>query len=180
MWDPTDEEIEAMTPQQRRELIIRLERRMSELIEPSMAARVRRARLWLMVGGSLAMIPWIAFLAITLPDRYVAANWAVTWVGFDALLVTLMAATAYLGSRRRVLVVLTAFATAVMLVCDAWFDLTTAGPGDIWLSAGVAIFAELPLAALLISGTLRLMQTMGSRLWLLTPGMRLWNLELPL
>lgn len=171
MCELTDEQIEAMTPQQRRELIIRLERRMSDLVDPSMAARVRRARLGFMVGGSLALIPWIVFLAVTLPDRYVAANWPVTWVGFDALLVTLMLDTAYLGSHRRALVVLTAFATAVMLVCDAWFDITTAGPDDRWLSVCVAIFAELPLAILLILGTLRLMKTMGSRLWLLTPGM---------
>lgn len=179
MWELTDEQIEAMTPQQRRDLIVRLERPVSDLVRPGMTARVRRARLAFMVGGSLALIPWIVFLAVTLPDRYVVSNWPVTWVGFDALVVTLMAATAYLGSRRRVLVMLTAFATAVMLICDAWFDVTTAGSDAIWLSVCVAIFAELPLATLLILGTLNMMRIMGSRLWLLAPGVRLWNLELP-
>jgi hypothetical protein len=171
----TDEQIEAMAPQERRDLIIRLERPVSDLINPA----ARRARLGVMVGASLALIPWIVFLGFNLPDRYVVSNWPVTWLGFDALLVTLMAATAYLGARRRLLIVLTAFATAVMLICDAWFDVTTAGPDDIWLSVVVALCAELPFAALLILGTLRLMRTMGSRLWLLMPGMHLWNLQLP-
>jgi hypothetical protein len=179
MWELTDEQIEAMTPQERRELIIRLERPMSDFVNPGTAARVRRARLGFMVGGSLALIPWIMYLAVTLPNRYMVANWSVTWVGFDALLVTLMAATAYLGSRRRVLVVLTGFATAVLLICDAWFDVNTAGPDDIWRSVCVAVFPELPLAVLLIFGTLRLMRMMGGRLWLLPPGAHLWNLELP-
>ena len=109
MWKLTDEQIEAMTPEERRELIIRLERPVSDLVNPV----ARRARLGIMVGGSLALIPWILFLWVTLPDRYVVLNWPVTWVGFDVLLVALMAATAYLGARRRLLIVLTAFATVV-------------------------------------------------------------------
>ncbi|CNI72211.1 Uncharacterised protein [Mycobacterium tuberculosis] len=48
-----------------------------------------------------------------------------------------------------------------------------------WRSVFVAAFAELPLAVLLISGTLRLMRMMGGRLWLLPPDGHLWNLELP-
>ena len=179
MWELTDDQIDAMTPQERRDLIIRLGRPVSDLVHPVTAARVRRARLGIMVGGSLALIPWIVFLAATLPDRYLVLNWPFTWVGFDALLVTLMAATAYLGSRRRALFVLTAFATAVMLVCDAWFDITTAGPDDIWRSVCAAMFAELPLATLLILGTLRLMRVMGSRFWLHERGVRVWKLELP-
>ena len=175
----TDRQIEEMTPEQRRDLIIRLERPMSDFITPSIAARVQRARLGLMVGGSLALIPWIAFLGVTLPGRYLVSNWPVIWIGFDALLIALMVTTAYLGWRRRVLVVLTAFATAIMLICDAWFDITTANPGDRGVSICVALFAELPLAALLIAGTMRLMQMMGRRLWLVTPGVHLWSLELP-
>lgn len=179
MWELTDEQIELMTPKERRELIIRLERPTSDLVPAGTAARVRLARLWFMVGGPLALIPWIVFLAVSLPDSYLVSNWRTIWIGFDAVLVALMAATAYLGSRRRVFVVLTAFATAVMLICDAWFDINTAGPEDFWRSVLVAVFAELPLAALLILGTLRVMRVMGSRLWLLEPGMHLWNLEIP-
>ncbi|BBZ38379.1 hypothetical protein MCNS_14420 [Mycobacterium conspicuum] len=83
----TDAQIDAMTPQQRRELIVRLQRPISDFVDPELAARVRRARLRVMVGGSLALIPWIVYLTVTLPDRYLVSNWPVTWVGFDALLV---------------------------------------------------------------------------------------------
>ena len=41
-----------------------------------------------MVGGSIAMIPWLVYLSLTLPDNYVAHNWPATWVGFDILLVS--------------------------------------------------------------------------------------------
>jgi hypothetical protein len=179
MGELTDEQIQAMTPLQRRELIVRLERPIAELVSPVMAARIPRIRLGVMAIGSLVLIPWIVFLAVTLPDRYVVSNWPITWVGFDVLLVALMVTTAYLGARRRVLVVLPAFATAVMLICDAWFDIITAGPDDIVLAVCGAVFAELPLAALLIFATLRVMRLLAARLWLLTPGAHLWQLELP-
>jgi hypothetical protein len=175
MWPPTDEQIQAMSPEERRDLIRRLERPVSDRINPA----TRRARVRVMVAGSLALIPWMLFLWANLPDRYLVTNWPLTWVGFDSLLIALMAATAYLGARRRLLIVLTGFATAVMLLCDAWFDVTTAGPHDIWVSVVTAVCAEVPLAGLLMLGTLRLMRTMASRLWLLTPDMHLWHLQLP-
>jgi hypothetical protein len=44
-----------------------------------------------------------------------------------------------------------AAATGTMLVCDAWFDVTTSRPGDELLQAiGSAGLAELPLAALCV------------------------------
>ncbi|ORA12730.1 hypothetical protein [Mycobacterium arosiense] len=173
MWPPTDEQIQAMPPQERRDLIRRLERPVSERIDPA----TRRARVRVMVAGSLALIPWMVYLWATLPVRHLVTNWPFTWVGFDSLLIALVAATAYLGARRRI--VLTAFATAVMLICDAWFDVTTAGPHDVSVSVVTAVCAEVPLAGLLILGTVRLMRTMASRLCLLTPDMYLWQLELP-
>jgi hypothetical protein len=179
MSELTDQQIDAMTPLQRRDLIIRLQRPIADLVSPVTAARIRRIRLGLMVSGSLALIPWVVFLAVSLPDRYVVSSWPLIWVGFDVLLVALMATTAYLGLRRRLLVLLTGFATAVMLICDAWFDVMTAGPNDMVLAVCTALLAELPLAALLILGTLRLMRVLAARLWLLTPGAHLWQLELP-
>lgn len=32
----------------------------------------------------------------------------------------------------------------MLLVCDAWFDIVTAQPGDRWLWIATAIFGELP------------------------------------
>ncbi|ORB72896.1 hypothetical protein [Mycobacterium scrofulaceum] len=174
----SDAQIAALTPEQRRQLISRLEQPVSDLIDPALLARVRRIRLSLMVGGSMAMVPWLGYLSVTLPENYVAHNWPVTWVGFDLLLVGFMLATATLGYLRRQLLVPAAFTTGVLLICDAWFDLTTAGPRDVWLSVTTALLIELPLAAFLIFSAQRLMRLTMMRLWLLDPAMPLWRLPL--
>jgi len=175
---PSDAQIAALTPEQRRELIRRLEQPLSDLIDPAFLSRIRRVRLSLMTGGSIAMIPWLGYLSMTLPANYVAHNWPLTWIGFDVLLMAFMVATAVLGYLRRQVLIPAAFTTGVLLVCDAWFDLMTAGPTDVWLSVATALLIELPLAAFMIVSALRLMRLTMKRLWLLDPGMRLWDLPL--
>ena len=174
----TDAQIAALTPQQRRDLITRLEQPLGDVIDPEFLARVRRIRLSLMIGGSMAMVPWLGYLSVTLPENYVAHNWPITWIGFDVLLVGFMLTTAVLGYLRRQLLVLAAFTTGVLLICDAWFDLMTAGPKDIWLSVITALLVELPLAIFMITSAVRIMRLTMMRLWLLHPGMRLWQLPL--
>lgn len=174
----TDEQIAALTPAQRRDLITRLEAPLSDVIDPVLLARIRRIRLGLMIGGSIAMIPWLIYLAMTLPDSYIARNWVLTWVGFDVLLVGFMIATAILGYLRRRILMLAAFTSGVLLICDAWFDLMTAGPDDIWLSLVTALGIEVPLAIFMIRGAQRIMRLTMMRLWLLDPGTRLWQVPL--
>jgi hypothetical protein len=174
----TDAQIAALTPEQRRELISRLEQPLSDLIDPVFLTRVRRIRLGLMIGGSIAMIPWLVYLSMTLPDNYVAHNWPATWVGFDILLVGFMLATAVLGYLRRQLLTFAAFTSGVLLICDAWFDLMTAGPKDLWLSVVTALLIEVPLAIFMITGAQRIVRLTMMRLWRLDPGMRLWQLPL--
>lgn len=173
----SDAQIAALSPAQRRELISRLELPLHELEDPEVLARMRRIRLGLITGGCIVLIPWIGYLAMTLPQKYVANNWPVTWVGFDILLVAFMAATAYFGFRRRRLLVLSAFTTGVLLICDAWFDLLTAGPDDAWLSVITAMLIEVPMAVLLIRGALRLLRVTMARL-LVDPDMRVWRIPL--
>src|ERR1700757_5054996 len=96
----TDAQIAALTPEQRRELISRLERPLSDVIDPVLLGRIRRIRLSLMIGCSIAMIPWLVYLSLRLPEEYVAHNWTATWVGFDILLVVFMLATALFGYLR--------------------------------------------------------------------------------
>ncbi|HUH72017.1 MAG TPA: hypothetical protein VLZ05_26025 [Mycobacterium sp.] len=174
----TDAQIAALTAEQRRELISRLEQPLSDVIDTAFLNRVRRIRLSLMVGGSIAMIPWLGYLSVTLPENYVAHNWPATWVGFDVLLVAFMLATAAFGYLRRQVVLLAAFTSGVLLICDAWFDLMTAGPDDVWWSVVTALLIEVPLAIFMISGALRIMRLTMTRLWMLDPGMRLWHLPL--
>jgi hypothetical protein len=174
----SDAHIAAMSAAERRELIQRLERPIDELLPAPVLTRVRRVRLVLMVGAMIGLAPWIVYLAYSLPDKYVAHNWPVTWVGFDILLLLFMAATALLGLLRRQLLILTAFTTGVLLFCDAWFDVMTAGPTDRTLSILTAVLGELPLAALLITGALRILRLTATRLYFLDPGMPLWRIPL--
>ena len=174
----SDAQIAAMSAAERRELITRLERPIGELVTESTFVRIRRVRRALMAGAIVGLIPWIVYLSITLPDRYIANNWIATWVGFDTLLLLFMASTAVLGLLRRQLLILTGFTTGVLLVCDAWFDVMTAAPADRWLSVLTATLGELPLAAVLITGALRILRLTATRVYALDPGMPLWRIPL--
>jgi hypothetical protein len=175
----SDAAIAAMSAAQRRDLISRLELPLAEAFpRPGGFERVRRARLGLMVAGTAVLIPWIIYLAFTLPDTYVAQNWVATWVGFDSLLVVFMVATVILGFLRRQVLILTAFTTGVLLICDVWFDIMTARSDDMRLSILTAVFGAVPLAVVLIGGTLRIMRLTAIRLWLLDPSTHLWRLPL--
>lgn len=174
----SEEQIAAMSHEERRELIMRLARASATIVPVPQARRIRRRRLVLNITAVLVLLPWIVYLALQLPDHYVARNWATAWVGFDVLLLVMFALTAILGLLRRQLLVLTAFGTGVLLICDAWFDVITAAPSDRWFSAATALLVELPVAALLIGGALRLTKISAERLWLLEPGQPLWTVPL--
>ncbi|WP_068183720.1 hypothetical protein [Mycobacterium sp. UM_CSW] len=122
---------------------------------------IRRIRAWLALCAAITLIPWTVYLALTLPQDYTAQHWQATWVGFDTLLLAFMVATAVLGFLQHQLLTLFAFTTGVLLVCDAWFDVLTAEAGDLCLSALIAGVVELPLAAVLILGTLRIARLQG-------------------
>jgi len=174
----SDAQIAAMSPAERRQLIRRLERPLSELMPIAVARRIRWGWLGIMIGGTLVLIPWVVYLSFALPDDYLVHDWTATWVGFDLLLLALMAATVVFGMLRRQVMLLTAFATGILLVCDAWFDLMTAGSGDFWVAVLTAALGDLPLAAVLITGTLRLIRFSAIRVWLLEPRTPLWRLPL--
>jgi hypothetical protein len=83
-----------------------------------------------MTLGAAVLVPWTAYLGVSLPNRYVARHWTLTWVGFDVVLIVMFGSTAVLGLLRRQLVVVTAFSSGVLLLCDTWFDITTANAHD--------------------------------------------------
>src|ERR1700722_13287334 len=137
------------------------------------SGQIRRIREWLALCSAIALIPWTVYLGLTLPQSYNAQHWWLTWVGFDLLLVAFMVATAVFGFMRHHLLTLFAFATGVLLVCDAWFDVLTAKRGDFAVSALTAVLGELPLATVLIIGSLRIARLQvfpSARLWWPLPG----------
>lgn len=118
--------------------------------------QIRRIRGWLALSASLALIPWTVYLGLTLPQSYTAQHWQATWVGFDVLLLVFMLATAVLGFARHRLLPLFAFSTGVLLLCDAWFDTLTARRSDLAVAVLTAVLGELPLATVLIGGSVRI------------------------
>ncbi|GAA1606322.1 hypothetical protein GCM10009804_73010 [Kribbella hippodromi] len=177
----TDEEIAAMTPAERRDLIRRLAPRPHGLPSARTIQRLRKWRTVLILVCAAALIPWTVYLAVTLPDRYVARNWVTTWVGFDILLVTMLILTAWAGWKRKQFVFPTAFATGVLLVCDAWFDVMTSHRGsDLTQAILSALLIELPLAFVLIAGPLRLLRFVAIRHGMIHPDSHLWRMPIPI
>ncbi|MFE9693314.1 hypothetical protein [Micromonospora sp. NPDC005806] len=118
------------------------------------ATEVRPAPRWVApVFAVLALLtlPWIGYLALTLPRHAVTVHYRAAWVGFDLGLVAMLGLTAVQAYRGHRQVVLAASATATMLVVDGWFDVITtpAGP-DLVLSVVLAALVELPLAAVCV------------------------------
>lgn len=151
----TDDEIDGLDPAARLALIRRL--RHGALIGAPLAValerRMRRRRAVALTVTAVAaalLVPWTAYLAVSLPDRYVAKAWALTWSGFDVLLIVLLGLTAFFAWKRRMLVVLTSFATGVLLLADVWFDVTTSDADDLHLSVASAVLIEIPLAIFLM------------------------------
>jgi hypothetical protein len=113
------------------------------------AAGTPRAAL-LLIGGGVAMVPWLVYLAAALPAQTVAGHWDTVWVGLDTAEMAGLVATGLLlraGDPRRAL---TAAVTATLLATDAWFDCGTAVTAlDRAAAYAMAAGAEVPLAVFL-------------------------------
>ncbi len=100
---------------------------------------------WLYAAAGVALLPWIAYLAVTLPRRDLDLHYRAAWVGFDVLLALAILRTAYMAFKVDPRVEFPATATAVLLFVDAWFDVTTSGDRAQLLEALVlAICFEIP------------------------------------
>ncbi|MEV7045664.1 hypothetical protein [Amycolatopsis sp. NPDC051061] len=99
------------------------------------------------VLAGLAMIPWVCYLSATLPASARDAHWSLAWVGLDSCEALALFATGRFLLRRDDRCVLTAVGTAVLLLVDAWFDVTSAAPGpDLATAIVMAVFVEIPIA----------------------------------
>jgi hypothetical protein len=95
---------------------------------------------------SVVLIPWIVYLAFSLPTRQVSRHYAAAWVGFDVFELIALGATGYLALRRSRYLALAAASAATLLVCDAWFDVLTSPRHQVLESIVLAVVIELPLA----------------------------------
>ena len=137
--------------------------------EPENAVLVDNARVVRWAGPafalfSLILLPWIAYLAYSLPSRQVSADYDVAWAGFDVML---LAGTGYFALRRSRYLATAAAAAATLLVVDAWFDVMTTLPGQRLEPVALAAGVELPLAAVCVWLSLHTQQLAERRLVLL-------------
>ncbi len=103
----------------------------------------------LFVVFAVGLVPWIAWLAISLPTHSVVAHYRLTWVGFDVFLLAALVLTGLAAQRRSTLLEVAETATATLLAMDAWFDTTSAATkGDLAQAVFTAVVFELPIAAL--------------------------------
>lgn len=115
---------------------------------PAPEAQRRAKRMaWLYTAAAVALVPWIIYLAETLPRRQFDRHYRAAWVGFDLILIYAIARTAYMAFRVDPRVQFPATATAVLLFVDAWFDITTSANRSQFFEALVlALLVEIPAA----------------------------------
>ncbi len=148
----SDDTLRQMTREERTALSRRLAAIDSDLPSLSAGAERRRRFVILLTVASVGLVPWIVLLALTLPHRYLAGHWTLTWVGFDIVLLSGLSLTAWLAWRRRQAVIIAAITTGTLLTCDAWFDITTSsGRVNTVTAIASALVLELPLAGLLFA-----------------------------
>jgi phosphoglycerol transferase MdoB-like AlkP superfamily enzyme len=90
---------------------------------------------WLIALSAVILLPWAAYLAVSLPASASARHWPVAWAGLDVVMSVGLAATAWLAVRRDRRMAFPAVATATLLLVDAWFDVCTAPAGGPLLMA---------------------------------------------
>lgn len=102
----------------------------------------------LVAGGvAVVLLPWVLILAATLPPTYQANHWNLAWIGLDLAIAVTAGVTAFLLHRHDPRAALTAVAAGTLLVADAWFDISTSGPGlDHNLALAQGLLLEVPLA----------------------------------
>lgn len=116
---------------------------------------------------SIFLVPWIIFIAASLPERTTSPNYDIAWAGYDVMLLVALVATAYCSLRRSRHLTIAATAAAVLLVVDSWFDVLTSPGDDRLQSIALAVLIELPLAALCMWLSHHSHQLAGKRLTML-------------
>jgi hypothetical protein len=122
-------------------------------------------RRWLgrgLAAAGLGMIPWLGVLAVTLPASARAAHWPAAWIGLDGMEGLGLLATGLLLIRRDHRCCLTAAATSVLVLTDAWFDVTTASGGAAQAVAiAMAACVEIPVSLVCACVALRTLPRPG-------------------
>jgi hypothetical protein len=110
------------------------------------------ARIWrwaapVLIAVALFLLPWTVWLTWVLPSRHVSEHWNLAWAGFDVALAASIALTGVGVYRRATWLQGAAMASGVLLLVDAWFDVTLSSGGASRMGAvAEAVFSEIPIA----------------------------------
>ena len=118
-------------------------------VAADLAAVSRRARWAGPVFAVLAalMVPWTAYLAVSLPSEQRTAHYDLAWAGFDVGLFAVLVWAAWSAATRSRWLAVAASLNAGFLVVDAWFDVVTAPDRrELMMALASAALIELPLA----------------------------------
>jgi hypothetical protein len=99
-----------------------------------------------MGGVAIFLLPWTAYLSVSLPPKHESVHWDIVWPGLDVGIALAVAATVYGLVRLSTNLPIFAAIAGTLLLCDAWFDTSQPGNELAW-AAVEALVAELPLAA---------------------------------
>jgi len=97
--------------------------------------------------SAAVLLPWIAYLAVSLPPSVSARHWPLAWAGLDTGMAIGLAATGWLALRRDRRIAFSAASTATVLAVDAWFDVCTSPAGQPFFFALAGMCVELAEAA---------------------------------
>lgn len=114
--------------------------------------KVRVLTLVFTVLAVATLVGWIAYIALTLPVVYRAANWDLAWTGFDVGMLMVLVVTGLALWKKRQIALPAATVSATFLLIDTWFDVVTSNSREdrIWAIAS-ALFIEIPLCLLLLT-----------------------------
>ena len=122
---------------------------------------------------AVLLLPWTAFLSLSLPSTHFSTHWDLAWTGFDIGLAVLFGATAIAAYMRSTWVAALAASLGTLLVVDAWFDVVLESHSDERrYSILLAFAAELPAAAICFWIAGRTERFLAWRLELPAPGER--------
>ena len=120
---------------------------------------------------AVLLLPWTAFLSLSLPSRHASTHWDLAWTGLDVGLAVLFGATAFSAYRRSTWMAASAASLGTLLIVDAWFDIVLESHSDERrYSILFAFAAELPAAAICFWIAGRTEQFLAWRLELSAPG----------
>jgi len=156
---PRVEEVKTWSDDERAEMARALDAAITTPATQRNNAWARRLILGVTIGGAALLIPWVAYLSLTLPRTQSGGAWRLVWVGFDIALAGALAITGWLAWHRRQVVLIGLVVSATLVLTDAWFDvcLSWNTPEQVGALAS-ALLVEIPVAFLLSRSALILMR----------------------